>query len=603
MTSHNVKVTSPQAAVIIWNYDDRLTTKQFGFTPKGNDPSGSPQRIEQIVIGTASLMGIKTHKEKSNPAGRFEIRLAPTFNWVTRITPGSWCTLIMTRDRELGVAANNIGRAEQDRDKMLGKIESVRFVTEVDQNTGARSTYYLATGVDWGAVFNQNIYIDPTAVTNNLANLGNVGQAARIFTDQQIRDWLEEGIPSCGTLTDGIVRIWGAAVKDMSNRVFTDSGVLISPQEVYELPTEVIRYYGLSTDSGVPSSSFGDLIHLVEGKLEGDDEYSGDIEDAFGFINPQTLYGSNSFWQVLQDNCNHILNELVTDVRWENGRPKLALYRRIRPFVNNPAFPGVRYVSDLKSLFSHVKKIEVDYTDVISINGGTNVRDRVNFVELLPDQQSIKANIPVEVNFAAQTKLDAAIFDGASINRDGFKPMKMRVKHLPKESLGKNPDPVGMTKWKHLVKEWHFNTHAMLNGSMVMIGQPDYIQVGDNIIMDSRVLGPTPNFSKVAQLSGMINPITGKPVVETYFTCHVESIEHNFEVDDTGKRQYTTTVNFVRGVITNKSGETLIASNAIVDKKNSNMTAKDEKNLTVNATSTESDPDNQKFQGGNTVTR
>ena len=85
MKDHNVKLTSPQAAVIIWNYKDRLNTKKVGAALTSDDPSSSqPHEIEQLVIGTASLMAIKTYKEKSNPAGRFEIRLAPTFNWVTR---------------------------------------------------------------------------------------------------------------------------------------------------------------------------------------------------------------------------------------------------------------------------------------------------------------------------------------------------------------------------------------------------------------------------------------------------------------------------------------------------------------------------------------
>ena len=605
MTTHNVKITNPHAAVIVWNYKDRLSTNATGFVAGSDDPSSnSPHEVEQLVIATASLLGIRTYKEKSNPAGQFEIRLAPTFNWVTRITPGSWCTIIMTRDEELNITTRNPGYAQPTRDKMLGKIESVRFVTEVDPQTGTRRTYYIATGVDWGAVFNQLVYIDPTAVPNNLSTLGNVGQAARILGDNLIRDWQEDGIPSCGELTDGIVRLWGAALKDTAQKIYAETGVLVSPQEVYELPKETVVYYGLLSEPGPPSESFGDLIHMVQGKLDSEDVYSGDIDDAFGFINPQTLYGTNSFWQLLQDNCNHVLNELVVDIRWENNKPKLALYRRIRPFVNNQFFPGSENVKQLTSLFKDVKKVSVDVDDVISINGGTNVRDRANFIEVLPDQQSIKAATTANVNFSAQAKLDAAVFDSASINRDGFKPMKFRVKHLPKELLQRKPDPVGMTKWKHLIKEWHFNTHVMLNGSMTLIGQKEYIQVGDNIIMDSKVLGPTPNYNKLQQIQGVINPVTGKPTMELFFCAHVESVEHIFDIDETGKRSFITNIKFVRGVITNKRGDTLTFFNSIIDRDAEDMNPGAEKNLIVNTTSTSDDPDKaQKFQGGNEVGR
>jgi hypothetical protein len=81
---HGVKLVTPHAGVIIWNYNDRV----------GADDHGDVNKVDEIIINTTSLMSIATKKNKSTPAGSFEFYLAPTKNWVSIITPGSWCVLL-----------------------------------------------------------------------------------------------------------------------------------------------------------------------------------------------------------------------------------------------------------------------------------------------------------------------------------------------------------------------------------------------------------------------------------------------------------------------------------------------------------------------------
>jgi hypothetical protein len=65
---HKVKLTNPHAAVIVWNYADRI-----------NASGGqNVDEIEQVLITSASLMSVSTSKRKSSPAGSFEFRLAGT---------------------------------------------------------------------------------------------------------------------------------------------------------------------------------------------------------------------------------------------------------------------------------------------------------------------------------------------------------------------------------------------------------------------------------------------------------------------------------------------------------------------------------------------
>src|SRR5687768_9762967 len=133
---HKFKITNPHAMVILWNYNDRIDS----------DGANDPHKIERIILTTASLRSISTNKNKGQPAGQFELRLAPTFNWVSRITPGSWCSILMSQDDSFAnISAHDVGFASPETFKMLGRIDSVRMVVNVDQQTGARMTEFVVT--------------------------------------------------------------------------------------------------------------------------------------------------------------------------------------------------------------------------------------------------------------------------------------------------------------------------------------------------------------------------------------------------------------------------------------------------------------------------
>ena len=152
------KIVTPHAAAIVWNYRDRIAAEG------SNSKNGKVNEVDQIVISTLSLMSVSTSKTKSSPQGTFQIALAPTKNWVTVLTPGSWIVLLMSQnkiepkdlpDRKGG------GKADPNKVKFLGRIESVRSNVTVNQSTGARETTYVVTGVDWDSVFTTIMYVDP----------------------------------------------------------------------------------------------------------------------------------------------------------------------------------------------------------------------------------------------------------------------------------------------------------------------------------------------------------------------------------------------------------------------------------------------------------
>lgn len=543
------KVRTPHAAAIIWNYKERL----------GNYGATDVHAIEEIIVSTKTLVGITTSKRKSSPAGQFEMRLAPNINWVSKITPGSWCVLLMSQDTKINISSNSsgLGTANPKTLKMLGRIDSVRVAVDVDQTTGARKTEYVVTGTDWGSVFDTKVYIDPINTNNVLDNTSTIGHAALLTADSLITDWKNKGLPSSTETINAILKIWGtplggaigsieAAINGSVDKSQTGPqfAIQLTSDSQFLVPTQVAQYMGfVNSVTQMTQKNIHEILDVKAGVLTGPNEYE-DTRESYGFLDPHSLYRINTLWQLLTDNCNSTLNELVTDLGFNGlGQCKLQLFKRIKPFANRLIFPGWYYpqVAQNTSSFSNIRTEHIPLTDVLNINAGTNWRDRVNFIEIRPQQQLLPENSEVAIKFEAQVIYKEAY------EREGFRPLIESTKYMPFDIFGKTPSPLEATRWKYLLAEWYFNTDIMLNGSVTILGQDQYIAVGDNIKIDSTVLG-TGSFSNPQSTSKSAGS-------STYLVAHVESVSHTFSVDQTtGARTFLTTINFVRGIIADQSG-------------------------------------------------
>lgn len=613
-------VINPQAAVLVWNYTDRINASG----------AQNPHSVEDnVIISSASLISISTSKQKSSPAGQFEINLAPTYNWVGRITPGSWCVILMSQNKRIPeLSSNKPGKADQELVKMLGRIESVRAVVDVDQSSGARRTRYVMTGQDWGSVFDTTLYIDPIMRNDMLDKDGAIGHNARLLFNDILLEWFnnEIKIPSSTQTVKAVIRLWGAPLGNLGaalDSLMDSSGSPIklttlptfSSSAQFKLPKQVAEYFG---DGLQTSTEFAQLINVYAGKLSDYDEYSGDNFESYGIADPISFYGANTFWQLLTSNCNHVINELVTDMRWEKGSAKLALYSRVRPFINRKGFEGASQpeVSKNISKFKNVKRAVIPKQDVISINAGTNWRDKVNFIEVRT------APSLIQENYESQIKLMSQTVDRLACEREGFRPLIVTATYLPYSSGAAGVvSPLNATQWKYLLREWHFNTHIMLNGAVSFIGQNQYIAVGDNIMIDASILGDS-----------SINSFQASNKGGAFLLAHIESINNTFSVDpETGARSFVTNVQFVRGIISDKDGNMLgvvggggplaaagidFAAAALssfvadaggdgpsdpidgaLDKGSKTMPLSNEKNKNVFGSSTVMDPDKDKLKG------
>jgi hypothetical protein len=669
--------------VVVYNYRDRLG--DFKLSTSEN----SAFEIDQIILNSLSLKSVSTQKTKSNPAGSFEFRLAPLKNWVTAITPGSWCVILMSNGilndaAKYGSADDVSYQFQQEFDsngdaiapaktaptvdeksfKMLGRIESVRAVANVNQTTGATETEYIVTGSDWGTVFNSIFYVDPIsrtpgdqkapigmaerfgyidylrrAVGYDVSTLGKDANAgvnsgalkkakndaskgsvvnqvdflkngstgapvppqpvAGDTEDQSTRQVTKDQQPKLPSALDNIgfiLSLWGRADAPTS-AINEKTGIVVKSQQVFRMPDELVRYMGFVDGSGSPSGVISQVLKQVGGKLTALDTYENEDNSA-GIIDFGTILGEHTIWQVITNNSNELINELIPEIRFEKGKPALTLYTRVRPFGINPldvlkkdtnavgdngnGGEGQKGLVDpYISPYKFVKKKRIASSSVIMCSYGTNWRDRVNFVEV-----NISRTIFQEA-WAQEVKLQSQFIDEDSIGRDGLLPMIRGTTYVP--AVKRAANPLGTSAYKYALKEWYFNTHKMFNGTLNLVGQDQYIQVGDNIMVESKVLNKNWNINTTLKTNTNKN--------KTFMMAHVESITHQTQVDGNGSRIFTTSINFVRGIITDVEGDIIVSGNHVgaLDQDTSLVTPSVERNYETISTSGPMDPDRQQY--------
>jgi hypothetical protein len=569
-------IKTPHAAMIVWNYTHRLSSSDTTYDKlHATDP---------VMISTASIINIETIKSKSSPAGGFTVTLAPTKNWVSVLTPGSWMVLLMSQD---AITASDLpqynGQADPNKVKFLGRIESTRVSVAVDPESGARRTNYVITGTDWGDVFTTSIYVDPAA-RDPQSNV--VGQSVRLLyenylkTNINFQNWLTS------TKNVQILKnFWGTAntssmLRDLNekfNKEITQYGdkKVIKATVTMRMPeslSQYFNYFGRST----PTYNIAELITVVSGcvyrptssKASKDNIYFdvyGTSNDGVGIIEPAKLLGQHTAWELIHDASNEVINEVMCDIRWSITKkgtlqPILALYKRVRPFtLRNHGGKATGKESDrqrarregwnqltkdgLVAKFWDVRTIKIPVEDVINVDAGTNWRDKLNFIEMMPDTSMAPDAYKTTGD---QIKAQAQEFDENAFSREGFRPMMGTSRYVAvKDGNPNQPDPFIVRTWKYLLREWYFNTHVLLNGTITIMGQNSYIQVGDNVMFDSRIINFTPNIN----LDGTKATTTDDNSM--FILAHVESIRHSFSVSDTGARMFRTTIEFVRGAVVN----------------------------------------------------
>lgn len=560
----NFNIRTPHAAIIVWNYVDRINA---------NGVQDLNTTIEPAIISTVSCISIETTKSKSQPAGTFRLVLAPFKNWVSTLTAGSWCAILMSNKP---ITKQSLQKADPELVKMFGKIETVRVDTEQVDDT--RMTRYYVEGTDWGHVFNNVVYVDNLLTAANDPQLQGNGYAVAL------RNALfgKGNSPIFASVLDMLTSLINIIGVDLPG--FSDAGKGINrlAKSAYNfiIPKPMVDFFGFVDNKGKPRTSdmINKILSIQSGKLTSPGIYTN-INEAYGYINPFSIQGTNSFWQILLDNSNPALNEMYCEISWASKRPALVLYNRIKPF-SYAKKSTLAKVNELRSSFFNVPTHDIDPNLVMRVNAGTNWRDKYNFIEIKPNFQEFN----VIANWSKQKTQER---DDAAFDREGFRPYIVGTKQIPinpssKDFAGFNPDL--LTAWTKLMREWYFDTHRLLNGTLTMQGSTSYIPVGDNIRFDAGLLNPTPN----------VNSASNQKKTNQFVLAHIESVQHSFTVNGDA-RTYTTTIQFVRGLIVDHNNA-LVGEGAL-DTLANKMTPTENRNTINTVTTSEVDDPDKKVEG------
>lgn len=576
----NFKIKTPHAAVLIWNYEDRVGVPEGGYGSTGVKKLNAVEKhVQPHIISTLSCVSIQTSKSKGDHVGRFNLVLAPFKNWIGTLTPGSWCVILMSNEP---ILEKDLSKADRKKVKMLGRIETVRCETSVDQS-GARRTMYYVSGVDWSHVFNALVYID------NYVNDAQDQQNQLNSFVVALRKVLfgNDGTPKSYAVRynlQSILNIMGASIPGYT-KIGQEIGRYSSLYSL-DIPVEVMSYFNMqSKDSSRKSDSGASiykLVNLKTGSLSSYDTYH-DTEESSGYLDPFSLQGTRTLYQVLLENSNPALNEMFTEMRWTGDhKVELTLYNRIKPFSYKGFKSSTKSVKQLKSYFQFLRYHDIDPVTVISINVGTNWRDKFNLIEIKPQFQEFK----VLENLYPQK---AQVFDPVSFKREGLRPLIFDIKQFPAGYNGQGFLFEAFRSWCLMMREWYFGTHRMLNGTIIMTGMSDYIAVGDNIRFPADLINPTPNMNKLSKVKNK------HPLV----LAHVENVSHSFTVEQDGSRTYITRIDFVRGILVDESNE--LFGSGMLDQFTSSpgglSDSEDRNTKNVVSTSTPDDPDPDKIKG------
>jgi hypothetical protein len=545
-------ISTPDAAVIVYNYIDRMGTNSITQTTVKN------QLYTEINI-SKFIVSISTTKSKESPTGTFTITLAPTINWLSKLTSGSWLTIYMSSSKLKYDDSGFDFKSNSKYIKMIGRIDTVRVKYEKDQSNHALRTIYEVSGRDWGQIFETNILIHSLASTAATDNVRLAEQLSLIESGLKDASKVQYILSS----TQAVKMMMSIFSSETIMTQYKSSGekfagqkpdLRLFPKSHYRLPEALSDL--IFTQNNENENIF-DMLDIVSGVLVGEDSYQDKLE-SYTLVDFTTLIGTpNTLWQIMHSEHNNILNEMFCDITFYGDKPALCLYKRVKPFQLNNANSSnspTKKISPtvyptISSSFFDLYKTTIPQHNIISIEAGTNWMDKVNLIELVFDPV-----YATDLRYADVSKIQSVeelvIFDrtGAEFEREGFRPMSMPMYFFPLKD--NKPDPLGAKNWTYMLAEWYFNIHKMLNGNITIINTDDtdkHIEVGSNIMFNSKAFYNT-TFSANQQKKEHSNML-----------AHVETVNHNFSVNQSnGAKNFTTTILFVRGVFVDEVGAKLI---------------------------------------------
>ncbi len=488
-----VSITHSQrssCAVLIHRFDDLSITKIRNINAS-NDKSiaghgststrGNLKTRSQVVIRN-DVIRCNIMKNKEGSSGTFSINLKrgkkvsggkiqpEDINYLDVIHPGDWIMIYLKKSGP--ISREEIGSTKPSSGfKFLGIIENVRYV-EVDSPERAFPRLeYIVTGRDFGKIFDMSIFFNPLLNTQTMQTL----LGAHFLSDSN-KTIKPTALGSPDKIIKRLVSFYLGGTVDKLN---------VNNQAWY-IPREL----GITFKSGLKTKPGGiSFVDILDTSKIGIHKFSrGRINTSLNSLPGRALVKSlpatGTVWSILQHMQNAAINEMYTELTLDSkGNLKPTLVVRQLPFSNKAEHETNVYtlnkqfnkenVSDSitrneKTFFVDLPILEIQSSDIRQKNVGKSEHERLNHVIVVP-------------------KIDTTVYDllyvtginTPSIQRYGLKSFQAQTSYV----LDNTKDGIKSycMRCVNLIQDWFFTSHQFFNGTIVIDGINEHVEVGSNV--------------------------------------------------------------------------------------------------------------------------
>jgi hypothetical protein len=518
--SNSVHQTSPAWVLTFlrWAVRDTLRTKPT-ITSNYSTIVAAPLVVENDCV----QLGVADSKSVLTPSMSATL-LMTDVNYETEVAPGDFVFVnILNWESEARRVANQARNLDpingiHDGFKGFFKVQSVRKTLLVDPESGIKAYAVKITGFAFSE-FNNSIYFNPNLINNTTDRnlqlyLTNIKkdwdnlQTNKGLNDIQgmvqflIKSFVGEGFSDNNRKTNTIAPI------TTNTHFFMPSGVddLLGLPEV-QAAKDAFNYIfgiqqyaaqaptvaqGMNPIGATPTATTGSRFIILPNHVEGT-----------SYIKPE-YWNQVKAWSILNQFTNSPLNELYTCFRISPDGSVLPtmVFRQI-PFTNDNFVTGSSFNV---TRFMSLPRWNVSPALAFSFDLGRDDALRLNFMQYY----GIPVNSPQELGIAVETSRQNYVYDIDDVKRNGLRPSVITSEF---DFLSKDQNAQYRSAgWAKIVGDALIGGHLKMSGTIVFVGLPEPIAVGDNLQFDGVVY-------------------------------HIEQISHNASVQpQTGKKIFRTTV-------------------------------------------------------------
>lgn len=331
-----------------------------------------------------------------------------------------------------------------------------------------------------------------------------------------------------------------------------DSQLTMTPNEAYLIPKTIVDILIGTADPAIKKVGYTyiDILKLFIGVHEySNNSFLPKFNEPTRNVYPspetlkdphllQPLYFNNqATWSILKSYLNEPINELYTCLRVdEDGFVLPTLMCRQIPFSSPKVAITNTFISSVQiknTQFLSIPRWVIDDSLILQSQFGHSDAVRYNFMHILPSRPGID---PRDI----RARLEP-IADAADIKRSGLKP-KIETISATFEGPTEAEAIRNSKRYNILMADVLFGSHLKMNGSITLKGIQEPICVGDNCVVDNVVF-------------------------------HIERVNHSGNIDNNGRKDFTTTLSLSNGVSVDSdaAGEFVYATNTNTTSLDSNV--------------------------------